>query len=90
MWILYSTRENWITHSDPAVMGLDMPGGAVSIRRLTLITFYLHDSSGDGSLTAIKYEAMVHFCARQSNQTFGDKHQNEFWQVRFWENIDTY
>lgn len=55
-------------------MGLDMPGGTVSIRRLTLITYYLHDSSGDGSLTAIKYEAMVHYCAQQSSQTF----ENEF------------
>lgn len=51
-------------------MGLVRPEGAVSNRRLVLITFYLHDSSGDGSLTAIKYEAMIHYCAQQSNQTF--------------------
>lgn len=59
-------------------MGFEMPGGTVSIRRLTLITFYLHDSSGDGSLTAIKYEAMVHYCARQSNQTFETNTRTDF------------
>lgn len=61
------------------------PEGTVSNRRLTLITFYLHDSSGDGSLTAIKYEAMVHYCAWQSNQTFETNLTSQFWL-----SIDTY
>ena len=62
--LIMRNNENWNTHSDPAVMDFARPKGAVSNRRLTLITFYLHDSSGDGSLTAIKYEAIVHYCAR--------------------------
>lgn len=66
-------------------MGFERPEGAVSNRRLTLITFYLHDSSGDGSLTAIKYEAMVHYCARQSNQTFETNLTSQLWV-----SIDTY
>ena len=66
-------------------MGFERPEGAVSNRRLTFITFYLHDSSGDGSLTAIKYEAMVHYCARQSNQTFETNLTSQLWV-----SIDTY
>ena len=62
-------------------MGFERPEGAVSNRRLALITFYLHDSSGDGSLTAIKYEAMVHYCAWQSNQTFETNLTSQLWSI---------